>query len=127
MTLVRNANERAVKEYLRLTLSFAFVIDVIYLFQIYTVHSPPIFPWDCRAIVYFDRAVAILVCISERDLGRVCELPRGAGVGRGREKFFRSPTQLAPLSSSGSSGTLSRSRSIEAYQSRQSHGEIGGL
>ena len=31
--------------------------------------------------VRFDGTVAILVCKSERDLGRVCKLPRGAGVG----------------------------------------------
>ena len=31
--------------------------------------------------VCFDGAAAILVCKSERDLGRVSKLPRGAGVG----------------------------------------------
>ena len=31
--------------------------------------------------VRFDGTAAILVCKSERDLGRVSKLPRGAGVG----------------------------------------------
>ena len=31
--------------------------------------------------VCFDGTAAILVCKSERDLGRVSKLPRGAGVG----------------------------------------------
>ena len=31
--------------------------------------------------VHFDGTAAILVCKSERDLGRVSKLPRGAGVG----------------------------------------------
>ena len=71
---------------------------------------------------------AILVCKSERDLGRVSELPRGAGVGviesgRGSEKI------PAPLGRQSPQITLAQDggSSIEAYQSRESHGKIREL
>ena len=62
--------------------------------------------------VRFDGAAAILVCKSERDLGRVSKLPRGGeqsweAVGK---IFFRFPSITpAPL---GSLDTLPRSRSL---------------
>ena len=46
-----------------------------------TVHIPPIFSAGLSRLLRFDGAVAILVCKSERDLGRVSELSRGAEWG----------------------------------------------
>ena len=44
----------------------------------------PYFSVGFSRLVRFDGVAAILVCISERDLGgRVSKLPRGAGVGAG--------------------------------------------
>ena len=40
--------------------------------------------------VRFDETAAILVCKSERDLGRVSKLPRGAGVGVSIVRFWQS-------------------------------------
>ena len=50
----------------------------------------PCFSVGLSRLVRFDGAVAILVCKRERNLGRLSELPRGAGWGlveweRGRE------------------------------------------
>ena len=55
----------------------------------------PYFSVGFLRLIRFDGAVAILC---EHELGRVSKLPRGAGVGRQREKFFcsPSPTQLTP-------------------------------
>ena len=52
--------------------------------------------------VRFDGTGAILVCKSERDLGRVSKLPRGAGVSvciviEGKRKNFPPPPISAPL------------------------------
>ena len=41
----------------------------------------PYFSVGFSRLVRFDGAAAILVCKSERDLGRVSKLPRGAGEG----------------------------------------------
>ena len=74
--------------------------------------------------VCFDGTAAILVCNSERDLGRVSKLPRGAGVGVsivGDGKFRQSP-QIALAFTNQDGGS-----SIEAYRSRESHGKIRGL
>ena len=77
--------------------------------------------------VCFDGAAVILVCKSECDLGRVSQLPRGAGVGVSIE--LRSPPlgsldtpQIALAFTNQDGGS-----SIEAYRSRESHGKIGGL
>ena len=67
--------------------------------------------------VRFDGTTSILVCKSERDLGRVSKLPRGAGVGVSivregkRKNIFPAASQLRspPL---GSLDTLPRSRSL---------------
>ena len=82
-------------------------------------------PLDCSQSPYFsvgfsrpvrfDGIAAILVCKSERDLGRVSKLPRGAGVGVSivgegkRKNIFPVAFQLRspPL---GSLDTLPRSR-----------------
>ena len=74
------------------------------------------------------RAAAILVCNSERDLGRVSKLSRGAewGLvewGRGNEKIGSLDTLQIALAFTNQDG----GSSIEAYQSRESHGKIGGL
>ena len=75
----------------------------------------PYFSVGFSRLVCFDRTPALLAHNGERNLGRVSKLLRGAGVGRGREKYLSrssSPTQRtitrAPL---GSSGTLPRLRS----------------
>ena len=66
--------------------------------------------------VCFDGAAAILVCKSERDLGRLSKLPRGGEWSwRRRENFFRfpSPTILTPTPAPlGSLDTLPRSHSL---------------
>ena len=76
----------------------------------------PYFSVGFSRLVHFDVA-AILVCKSERDLGRVSKLPRGGE--RNSEAagkiFFRlpSPTQLNPTPASlGSLDALPRSRSL---------------
>ena len=71
--------------------------------------------------VRFDGTAAILVCKSERDLGRVSKLPRGAGVGVSIVGDRHSP-QIALDFTNQDGGS-----SIEAYRSRESHGKIGGL
>ena len=71
----------------------------------------PYFPVGFSRPVRFDGAAAILVCKSERDLGRVSKLPRGGE---------RSWEALAFTNQEGGD-------SIEAYRSRESHGKIGGL
>ena len=94
--------------------------------------SPSPTPLDCSQSPYFsvgfsrpvrfDGAAAILVCKSERDLGRVSKL------------HFPSPTILTPTPAPlGSLDTLPRSRSLLQTKmaaipsSRESHGKIGGL
>ena len=56
----------------------------------------PYFSVGFSRLVHFERTSAILVCKSERDLGRVSKLLRGVGVGRRRENrdiSHSSPTQ----------------------------------
>ena len=52
----------------------------------------PYFSVGFSRLIRFDGAATILVCKSERDLGRVSKLPRGAGVGEGKP-----PPNSAPL------------------------------
>ena len=68
--------------------------------------------------VRFDGIAVILVCKSERDLGRVSKLPRGAGVG---VSIVGEGKIALPITNQDGGG------SIEAYRSRESHGKIGGL
>ena len=81
-------------------------------------------------LVCFDGTAAILVCESERDLGRVSKLKRGAGGGGGggsltplpSPRYFRHSPQIALAFTNEDGGS-----SIEAYQSGESHEKIGGL
>ena len=77
--------------------------------------SPYFFVGFSRPVRFYGTA-AILVCKSERDLGRVSKLPRGAGVsvsivseGIGKRKNRGYQLRSPPL---GSLDTLPRSRSI---------------
>ena len=70
--------------------------------------QPPYFSVGSSRPVGFDGTAAIFVYISERDLGRVSKLPRGAGVG----VIIVGEIALAYT---------------EAYRSGESHGKIGGL
>ena len=79
--------------------------------------QPPYFSVGFSRPVGFDGTAAIFVYISERDLGRVSKLPRGAGVGvsmvgggEAKKIIFPAASQLRspPL---GSLDTLPRSRS----------------
>ena len=101
----------------------------------------PYFSVGFSRLVRFDGAAAILVCKSERDLGRVSKLPWGGERSweAAGKIFFRCPslTQLTPTPAPlGSLDTpqialafanQDGGSSIEAYQSRESHGKIGGL
>ena len=77
----------------------------------------PYFSVGFSRLVRFDGTAAILVCKSERNLGRVSKLPRGAGVGVSivgdgkRKNIFPAASQLRspPL---GSLDTLPRLRSL---------------
>ena len=83
-------------------------------------------------------AVAILVCKSERNLGRVSKLPRGAGVGSEESGVRRlplphsaNPTPLPSKRVLTSQIALAFTNQdgdsfIKAYQSRESHGKKGG-
>ena len=79
--------------------------------------QPPYFSVGFSRPVGFYGTAAIFVYISERDLGRVSKLPRGAGVGVSivgegkRKNIFPAASQLRspPL---GSLDTLPRSRSL---------------
>ena len=54
----------------------------------------PYFSVGFSRLVRFDGTPAILVCKSERDLGRVSKLPRGAGVGVSLDTLPRSCSLL---------------------------------
>ena len=77
--------------------------------------QPPYFSVGFSRPVGFDGTAAIFVYISERDLGRVSKLPRGAGVGvsivgEGKPIFpAASQLRFPPL---GSLDTLPRMRSL---------------
>ena len=81
----------------------------------------PYFSVGFSRLVRFDGAAAILVCERKRDLGRVSKLTRGAGVGVSITPLS-SPPQIALAFTNQNGGS-----SIETYQSRESHGKIGGL